>query len=480
MARSVLQSRSSPIASWFVWCPLVDMMHSSAARALRVGLVALACGACGGDGGSAAPPSGPAPVEGAPSFSQIQTTILAQSCATVGCHVGANAAGGLALSADVAYENLVGIKPMNAAASSDGLRRVMAGKPDSSLLYHKLVFPPGHHARDYGNPMPAGTPGVSVGQLEFVRQWIVAGAPKTGIVANAALLLDRAAQTGQPFEPLLAPPVGTGFQLKVDRFDVVPNFERELFNYRKVGNTADIYVSRIETSMRPFSHHFVLYAFDPKTPAAVIPAPDVVRDIRRADGTMDFANMVAMGYHIFLGGSMQPRNDFSFPAGTALRLPANVAIDLNVHYANRTASKVDGEAYVNLYTVPVSAVKFPLSTLNLMNTGLVLPAGQVTVARKDFLFDTRTTVTGLTSHMHARGTKFQIQIVAPGSARDGELIYENLDWEHPALINFASPIVLEKGQGLRSIVTYNNTTASPIFFGLTSNQEMDIIFGYYY
>lgn len=447
-------------------------------RTLLLGFIVVAGAACGGDGASST--AGPAPVDGAPSFAQIQTTIFAPTCATVGCHVGTSAAGGLALTADVAYENLVGIKPVNAAANADGLRRVVANKPDSSLLYHKLVFPPGHHAHDYGNPMPGSTGGVSVGQLEFVRQWIAAGAPKTGIVANAALLLDRAAQTSQPFAPLLVPAVGSGFQLKVDRFDVAPNFERELFTYRKIGNTTDIYVSRIETSMRPFSHHFVLYGFDAKTPTAVIPVSDAVRDIRRADGSLDFANMVAMGYHIFLGGSMQPRNDYSFPAGTALRLPGNAAIDLNVHYANHTASKVDGEAYVNLYTVPAAEVKYPLSTLNLQNTGLVLPAGQVTVARKDFLFDTRTTITGLTSHMHARGTKFQIQIVAPGSARDGELVYENFDWEHPALINFASPIVLERGQGLRSIVTYNNTTASPIFFGLTSDQEMDIIFGYFY
>jgi hypothetical protein len=64
--------------------------------------------------------------------------------------------------------------------------------------------------------------------------------------------------------------------------------------------------------------------------------------------------------------------------------------------------------------------------------------------------------------------------------RDGELVYENSDWEHSALMNFAIPLELEKGQGLRSIVTYNNTTALPIFLGLTSDQEMDIILGYYY
>ena len=48
------------------------------------------------------------------------------------------------------------------------------------------------------------------------------------------------------------------------------------------------------------------------------------------------------------------------------------------------------------------------------------------------------------------------------------------------MVNYAVPIVLEKGQGLRSVVTYNNTTSNTIRFGLTSDQEMDIIFGYYY
>ena len=149
-----------------------------------------------------------------------------------------------------------------------------------------------------------------------------------------------------------------------------------------------------------------------------------------------------------------------------------------MHYANHTATPVQGEAYVNLYTVPAAQVTHALSTLNLQNTGLVLPAGQVTTATKDFTFSATTTITALTSHMHARGTKFQIRIV--GGTRDGELVYENTDWEHPQIQTYATPIVLQKGQGLRSVVTYNNTTSRNIFFGLTSDDEMDIIFGYYY
>ena len=446
-------------------------------------LAASAVLACGGDSGSAATPNAPAvptPPQNVASFAQIQSTILTPSCATTNCHVGTAPQAQLDLS-DAnggAYDRLVGVAPVNPNAINDRLKRVMAGKPDSSLLFHKLVFPPGHHAHDYGNPMPTGTGGLSVGQLEYVRQWIAAGAPRTGVVADAALLANRVSQTTQPFVPLAAPAPGTGVQLKVDQFDVSANFERELFTYRKLGNTSEMFVSRIETSMRPFSHHFVLYTFASNMSPFLIPAVNTVRDIRNADGSMNILTMVAMGYHVFLGGSMQPQSDYVFPAGTALRLPADAAIDLNVHYANKTAAKVPGEAYVNLYTVPASQVTHPLSTLNLQNTNLTLPPAQRVTATKDFSFAAQTTVIALTSHMHARGEKFQIRIV--GGPRDGELVYENTDWEHPQMKTFATPLVLEKGQGLRSIVTYNNTTSKTINFGLTSDDEMGIIFGYYY
>jgi Copper type II ascorbate-dependent monooxygenase, C-terminal domain len=46
--------------------------------------------------------------------------------------------------------------------------------------------------------------------------------------------------------------------------------------------------------------------------------------------------------------------------------------------------------------------------------------------------------------------------------------------------NFATPIALKKGEGLTSVVTYNNTSNQKINFGLTSDDEMNIIFGYYY
>ena len=43
-----------------------------------------------------------------------------------------------------------------------------------------------------------------------------------------------------------------------------------------------------------------------------------------------------------------------------------------------------------------------------------------------------------------------------------------------------SPLVLQPGEGLTSIITYNTATGRAIAFGLTSEDEMGIIFGYTY
>ena len=40
--------------------------------------------------------------------------------------------------------------------------------------------------------------------------------------------------------------------------------------------------------------------------------------------------------------------------------------------------------------------------------------------------------------------------------------------------------MLAAGQGLTSVITYNNTTDRILSFGLTSLDEMGIIFGYFY
>ncbi|MEJ7758248.1 MAG: hypothetical protein WKF55_01520 [Gemmatimonadaceae bacterium] len=429
-----------------------------------------------GCGGGAAD-TGVGPEMPTSTFGLIQTRIFADNCTN--CHASGNSfakESGLSLDRATAYRNLVNAQAQDPGARSDGLLRVVPGDAQKSLLYQKLILWDPNHTRHYGAPMPLGGQSLTIGQIEYVRKWINAGAPETGEVVDASLLNDLTRPSYSPFTPLPLP--ARGYQLKVGPFDVAPRFERELFVRRDLGNAEPIYITRIETRMKTNSHHLQLYTFTPNIPAAVMPPVDVIRDIRRPDGSLDFLKMLPMGYHVFFGGSMTPTGGFQFPAGVALELPANAVIDLNSHYVNTTNTPATGEVYANLHTVDRSAVAKVARTLFLNNESITLPPGQRTIVTKTFRMSTTTTIIMLSSHMHKHGEKFVIRIA--GGPRNGEIVYENTDWADPNIGIFAQPLILQAGEGLTSEVTYNNTTTSTIKFGLTSEDEMDIIFGYYY
>jgi len=123
-------------------------------------------------------------------------------------------------------------------------------------------------------------------------------------------------------------------------------------------------------------------------------------------------------------------------------------------------------------------VQFEAKTLDLNNQDIPIPAGQRVTFKKTFTFNTVTRIIQLTSHTHKLGEKFIIRIA--GGPRNGEIVYENTDWEHPLIKNFTTPITLQPGEGLMSEVTFFNNTSKAVSFGLTSEDEMNIIFGYYY
>lgn len=454
---------------------------SPLATALATALSAMVFASCGGDtapsGGTVDAPG----INNSGTFARIQTEVFNTRC--VSCHRAGDPnakQSGLILTADSSYAQLVGVPSVHQIAKADGLRRVLAFKSDSSLLFHKIAWIPGHHSRDYGQLMPMGTTaGLTAGQLEYIRRWIEAGAPRTGHVVDTAVLADARTQSAT-FTPL-APPSANGLQLGVDSFAITPGSERELFVYRKLNNASELYVNRIQSRMRPGSHHLLLYTFDDaKTqfPCNIRPTADITRDIRTADGGYNVLNMLPMACHVFFAGAMTPDFDYRFPTGVALRLPPNTSLDFNVHYVNRSPIPLPGQAFANLYTVDKSAVQTVAQTLNFANEDLNLPPGQRTTVRRAFTVGRRTTILALTSHMHSMGERFEVRVRRASGAET--VVYTNTDWEHPTFTNYDTPIVLEAGDALVSNVTYNNVTANTIRFGLASTDEMDIIFGYWY
>jgi len=419
------------------------------------------------------------------SFKLIQTQIFDKSCATSGCHASEQDASfkqhGLILTSNVSYDNLFNKLPKNPAAQSDSLRLITPGNVAKSFLFTKLNCSAASllSGKQYGNPMPLGANGLSVGEIDFVRKWIESGAPRSGGSVDASLLTNSVplcgSTFGSTFTALEPPKAADGIQLHLEPFEVANTYERELFIRKPVGNATELYINRVQSRMRPGSHHFILYDFKSLTN---LPAMGQIRDLRNADGSSNLLTFLSMQNHVFWAGTQTQEHDYSFPEGVALRIPPNYSFDFNSHYVNKTGGKIPGEVYVNLYKIDKAKVKIVANSLNLANESLNLPAGKSTVVTKTFKFNKATKVLMLTSHNHKLGEKFVIKIV--GGARNGEIVYESTDWEHPLIKNFPEALEFKAGEGLMSEITYNNTTSKAVRFGLTSEDEMGIIFGYYY
>jgi hypothetical protein len=210
-------------------------------------------------------------------FEAIQAVVFEQAgCANSLCHGDARA-GGLDLSPDVAWENLVAVQ-----ATSSSLALVDPRKPAQSYLYHKLsakTFPGSYDIA--GAPMPSAGPAVSAGQLEALRLWIEAGAPKEGSVGDTlgrgedelerllgVCLPEAEAVNTTPLPP---PTRQKGVQMAMPPHEVLAEDEREICfavyeDFRGVippeylDESGDyFFVNGGETREDAFTHHNLIY-----------------------------------------------------------------------------------------------------------------------------------------------------------------------------------------------------------------------------
>jgi hypothetical protein len=414
----------------------------------------------------------------------IQTRIFTPQCA--GCHAeGTSFAlqSDLILTADVAYAQLINIAPHNRAAREDGLVRVTTeGLPalDDNFLWRKINAPELDHFYEhtplYGELMPLGMEYLTNGELEFIRHWLIEGAPENGSVVDTAILDDTSRYAPPEFEPPNPPAFGE--QIRIGPFDVATNYEREFYYWTPRTAEPERLINRVQFVMRPGSHHFIFYTFEPGTPGFVIPQPGVIRDIRDANGNYIFQNLIATQYHVFFSGTQWPRLDYHFPRGVAMRLPAGVGLDGNSHYVNYTDQVRTGEIYANMHYANPEQVEHIADVLDLNNQDINLPPQQITTLTRTWTFNDQRSVFQLFSHAHQHMLLFNVYIV--GGPRDGELVYFATDWAHPPILELEPPLVLEPNQGFRIEVTYDNWTDQTLHFGLLSEDEMMILFGYYY
>ncbi len=212
-------------------------------------------------------------------FEAIQKVIFeGRGCVSQACH-GAAESGGLRLTADVSYDELIDVDPETVSPDLIfGLKRLAPSKKGQSLLWLNLagaVFPEQWHAPLRAMPI-GGLPPLSVDELEVLRLWIEEGAPRDETVPGTADLLDACLPEPKPVAvpPLPIPDPEVAVQLRSPRQFIDANSEREtcFVSYYDVTDKVPqrfwapdgehFRIKRIAERQDPLSHHAIINNYD--------------------------------------------------------------------------------------------------------------------------------------------------------------------------------------------------------------------------
>lgn len=427
-------------------------------------------------------------------FEAIQATVFEQAgCANSLCH-GESKEGGLDLRPLVAYDNIV-------TAPSEGSRFALIEprKPDQSYLYHKLsakTFPGSYDIE--GSPMPSAGGAVSPGQLEAIRLWIEAGAPREGSVGDTLgrgedeieNLLGVCLPEAEAINtvPLPPPEPDKGVQFAMPPHEVLAEDERELCfavyqDFRDVipeeylsPSRDTFYVKGGKIREDAFTHHNLIY----QPPIGV----DYIHDPAFGDWTCiggasegelceptdlqscgvgqcrsEMKDSIACrgyGPRIERAGPVLGLGTGIEKEGFFKEYPSHGIFYWNSHAFNLTTQDGLHHVWRNIYFADDR--RFQATGINVL-THIIAGAGtqpftKRTVCR-DYVFDQGDGLLQLSSHTHKRGERFFMNLKSTG-----ELIYETFTYDEPLRKNFEPAIVFNspnpEERTLEYCATYNN------------------------
>ncbi len=383
-------------------------------------------------------------------FALLQDAVFeGRGCTSVNCHTGPSAAGGLDLAGDDAWTNLIDVDASTVSAGTiEGLKRVVPGQKDTSLLWLNLAAGtlPGQWDAPL-RPMPIGFDALSLDELEAVRLWIEGGAPKDGVVPGTDELLDACLPEPKPIriQPLEPPPAGTGVQIIMPAWDLPASSEDEVcfvsyydvtdqvpLSYR--GPSGDTFrFVRNQIRQNPGSHHLIVNYYngaasitDPAWGAFTCKGGSLSgqscdpMDISACDGGLCGSEpqtaLACIGHgpgdsftrSFPFTGTQESSSSINFVDGVYREVPMKGVIVWNSHAFNLTAEVSPIEAWLNFefaeHQERFAVGIFDTSNIFKMRTEPFTAdevCGHHVLAKDARVFE-------LNSHMHQRGKRFRI------------------------------------------------------------------------
>ncbi|MFK7977915.1 MAG: c-type cytochrome [Halioglobus sp.] len=427
-------------------------------------------------------------------FEAIQATVFEQAgCANSLCH-GEAEEGGLDLRPVVAYDNIV-----TAPSEGSSFALIEPRKPDQSYLYHKLsakTFPGSYDIE--GAPMPSASGAVSPGQLEAIRLWIEAGAPREGSVGDTLgrgedeieNLLGVCLPEAEAINTIpLPPPEPTkGVQFAMPPHEVLAEDERELCfavyeDFRDVipeeylsPSRDTFYVKGGKTREDAFTHHNLIYqpplgvdsihdpAFGEWTcaggdNAGALCEPTDTQSCGEGQCRSQIKDSIACrgyGPQVGGGGPVLGLNTGIEKEGFYKEYPSHGIFYWNSHAFNLTTQDGLHHVWRNIYFADDR--RFRADRINVL-TNIIAATGTAPFTKRtvcrDYVFDQGDGLLQLSSHTHKRGERFFMQL-----KNTGELIYETFTYDEPLVKQFDPAIVFNSAdpaeRTMEYCATYNN------------------------
>lgn len=390
----------------------------------------------------------------------IHTTVIeARGCTAGSCHDADDPQGGLDLTADAAYDNMINVQ----SQAEIDMPLVTPGEEDLSLLYLKLEaktedkeLPAGA-----GSPMPTSGEALSVEELAVVREWIRAGAPKETVVAGTQDLLECELPDSADPNKIVPPPVPEpeeGFQhysgawaLKPDSEDEVcfgtyydlsdaaPDWAKVDCEVGGVQQTCVAYRKR-QLSQDAQSHHSIIDVYTGDTPldddswggwtcsggeldgTECDPTqPDVSADDgggdcgeRSACQSSVVSSIACRGFGpadldtatVSAGGAQTPVSTADYPGGVYGVVPVKGVVIWNSHAFNLTEQETTIEQYNNFWYAETEDQKYRMRSIFDIRYifAMRVPPFEKREYCATYTLPQHARLANLNSHRHKRGT----------------------------------------------------------------------------
>lgn len=267
-----------------------------------------------------------------------------------------------------------------------------------------------------------------------------------------------------------------GFQMHMDTFVVPPAREEELCEYRITPSARAIDVASFRFRMQPGSHHFSVWEYHG---ASHDPA-DFWTGFKAAPGCVGLGPADSFASVVNLFGMQTASSRTRFPRGIAVRLPAHAQVYLNMHIRNASLTDpLTADAVFNMMAARPGSVRHHAQPLAIGTLNIHIPANGTATYTGEWHAPVDLNLVQLSTHEHHRGAGTSVHEVDE-VGNDLVELFKGGPWDHPGQRWFSPAHRLPAGHGLRFTCDWTNPDPHPVGFGVTTDDEMSFIGGYFY